>query len=574
MICGGAGLDVYKKLFGGVVCSGYAIAEVIDHNPDLVCSGQAEFGLVEVPAIGGGIICSGSVIISFSYFGHGGAVVSGSLLSSFQPGISGGVVCGGTAVPQLKINLKKTFSWNIGNGIAQWYRIEGDCKPRTCPPLNDPEPISPCPTTSIVNLMARSTNDLFRQLTDMNFAWPISTIKRFSTPALISETPPGLDTTCNNLVDITSKVSVPPQYANFFVEEDLSVTIGVKTNTDLNIVAFIADSSTPMSLSGSASYATRKIADMSLTGTTSITAPGFTFTTSGGLTLSGNGAYSQSFYALTASGGMSLSGAVPNPTNSYHFTASGGMSFSGTSDFDEGGTLHLDTSISLTPTLDAENAAFAKLPANTIAAIQTPVIVACCPLPMPATISLVHNLDTVNGLSQFLARNGQSFPTNIPLIYSPVTNSWQGNLHYVGLGFNIPEKVSWSLTFEFSCVTTAGIVDVGSGAWKASIFASYKNLQTSAKASSRILLYFSNDQVCENVINFTTTVNVSTLQVSPTPILAAIVDDDAQLFNNATWKKHPILKLNFSPAPGQIPTPTVTYPEVFIPVGQPHSAPP
>jgi hypothetical protein len=101
------------------------------------------------------------------------------------------------------------FSWNIGTQQQFWFRVVGQCKNDSCPPLGG----DGCPKLLLMTIQAANINEVCTKIQSQFGVWPIQSIQVFSIPATASAVPS--NTTCNTLTDV--------QFCNVPVCADLCV---------------------------------------------------------------------------------------------------------------------------------------------------------------------------------------------------------------------------------------------------------------------------------------------------------------------------------------------------------------
>lgn len=126
-----------------------------------------------------------------------------------------------------------TFLWNVGKIRQYWYRVVGRGKDEQCDPIQTNDP---CCLKFIMNVQARSIEDLCRKLQERRWRWPISSVERFSRPAendaVAEDEANGINHDCNRLepVDICKN----PVCADFCVQYDLIERWGAGTTVQVN----------------------------------------------------------------------------------------------------------------------------------------------------------------------------------------------------------------------------------------------------------------------------------------------------------------------------------------------------
>lgn len=104
---------------------------------------------------------------------------------------------------------------------------------------------------------------------------------------------------------------------------------------------------------------------------------------------------------------------------------------------------------------------FAPAPADALARVVTFVEQEdCCDVPIPASLTLTHNIVGIMGLERFLLRNGLSLPGSedgptLFLQYRSRFNTWQANAHLAGKSVLDGSDERWDLSFDLSCGTNS-----------------------------------------------------------------------------------------------------------------------
>ena len=208
---------------GGILAGGSAI--VTNSAVNLSASGGV--------SIGGSSQFNFNVIVGTS----GGVSIGGSSSShpTFRNVSQGGIVIGGNqaSVGNLSFTLGYEFSWrtnqsatasyefawSTGEQRSYFYRVVGKGKTDVCNPLQADE----CCKKFVINIQARSIEDVCAKLRARIGVWPIEKIQRFTRPAQTSaiaeDAANGITYECNEAVDVDyCKI---PLCADFCVLYDL-----------------------------------------------------------------------------------------------------------------------------------------------------------------------------------------------------------------------------------------------------------------------------------------------------------------------------------------------------------------
>jgi hypothetical protein len=122
--------------------------------------------------------------------------------------------------------IDRTFLWNTGNLQSYWYRIVGKGKADKCPPVqvNDQ-----CCMRYVVNIHARTLEELCGKLQKRRWKWPIESVQKFSRPAQnsVAAVTEGLNEDCNTTT--TVEICQIPKCADFCVDFDLTETWGANS---------------------------------------------------------------------------------------------------------------------------------------------------------------------------------------------------------------------------------------------------------------------------------------------------------------------------------------------------------
>ena len=212
------------------------------------------------------------------------------------------------------------------------------------------------------------------------------------------------------------------------------------------------------------------------------------------------------------------------------------------------GTFTIDSGV-FVEVLDIE-AKFSETAGRTMVGTSTPVIVGCnCPS-ISSVLTLSHNLNNKNRLSEFLDRNKYSLPSKLKLNYNAINDIWQQNYHYVGDSFVNNQIERWNVLFDLQCSNSIGNFDYGIYLWKLGINLISSNISTNNKLETRLLVGLPNLQTCINSrLNIVLTINIKNMTITTTSGLDAevlILYDNLGIFKSNYWKQNPFLKINIA----------------------------
>jgi len=458
--------------------------------------------------------------------------------------------------------VSTTFTWdlNSGKGDYHWYRILSVRMPHDGPPLNDPD-LSPNYQSPIHNLiLARNLTEVRDKLIAAGWVYPIASVHRIDPKAV-----PSQYTDVRTLVNVTAAFLSIATDA-FALQYDLiSETDATVILEEDPIEVHIYQGSGLLLVNGSSAVEV-----------TNNPATFFFYQPRDGIVFGGSSPVAAPFHIHRASGGVvfgSHSSMSPPPRGGspLHLTFGGHYAFAtivGTEEL-ESKTLSdvSTTAMGLYAPLEGE-----ALP--DIINDDEPTF--CCPdSQTPLLLRMKHNLDETDRIPDFIRENDLEMPEIIHLQYNAITDVWQGNLMLPGQGVNAHER--WQLTFEFGCVVLSEVSD-GSTAWKFSMSAFYKNSLTGEDHRTRLLLYYSNDQVCPGgaSVDFEFHFDPRASQSTPAAIQIPVFLDGARIFKNKFWTTDaslPTLDIHVFAILDQS-TIYWKYPEVRTPISDPRAAPP
>lgn len=554
---------------GGVLIGGDVTINGIQNisgTGGVLASGESSVSAILGETVSGGVLAGGDVLPSVLAVMpvSGGVLAGGDAVSSITFLPSGGTLVNTTAPSQYILNFERQFTWNIGEGIWEWYRVEGECQQKLCPPLAD-DGFCEWGSSNIVNVMARSVEEVLRKLVDRGWNWPIKSIKKFTRTVFAGDNPEGSDETCNELLPIAFEdVVLPEDLRLLFVQEDTLVTTSISGEATSDLYNYTGSGN--IALSGSATISSSFV-DIRFGGTSPIESSNWNMGSSGGIVFGGVSPFESSEHNFVGSGGVEFSGSAAANSTISSSTGGGNMLFGGVADVEMADTENiLVPAVVSASVLEIE--LFTQEDAGTITNEVSLVTVSCCPTPIPRVLQLNQdNLSKANGLSQFLLRNNFVLPNNIKIIYNKKTKVWQGNIYYRGFAYNLPQEQTWNLTFEFGCVTQVGPTDLGNGVWKFGMYIKNKNLTTNQDFDTRFITFFPASTLGDSPIDFRFTLNTKTKIVNPSTIINTMLNDDIRAFQSKYWIANPNLRFSIQDTTNNDQNDTINYPEINLPIG-------
>lgn len=239
-----------------------------------------------------------------------------------------------------------------------------------------------------------------------------------------------------------------------------------------------------------------------------------------------------------AFGGVALGGAAG--VISSAFGASGGFSLRGraTAVTNDLGTLW--TEIAWADKVPVLGVVYPYVPAPSVSTVVTAVQTPCCPLGLPRTIALDHQLGAAGGLGRFLARNRLTMPSRVGLIYSGSFGGWYESLHYSGYSAAFPTFESWDVVFSLQCLGDPAAAE--NAYLEFGVLVKYRQ-PGGAERVTRIRLQYDTSQVCprgRSLLSFPITLDTGTRAATPAPAGDFVLVDEAGLF-----KVRPAPRLRF-----------------------------
>lgn len=497
----------------------------------------------------------------YIYIATGGMVLSGPATATIDivvPTPSGGIILSDATTYLKPINKDFIFRWGFNQDRLHYYRVESNCRPRNLTPADTS---STCGSFSKITtlVLARSLQEVCQKLTASDWVFPVYSVHRIDPPALYSER---LDTDSDDrvLVDVTDDFNEVSVCSDFFVDVVDNISIAA---FEMTINDDLAE-----------------------------------FTSTGGITLTDNSNVlvtfneSDSFIDQTK-GQIVLSGEVDPVSSAWEYRTIGGMQLSasnnilfhpivqdiaklnlgGDSESIIDGTETFDMNSNITMTIDNNVNFNVDTTARQLTGSRNRSVTAyCCPNSLSyVQMYIYHNLHLTQNLFQFLNRNNLTLPNPIPISYKESTNNWQNVLSFTGVpNNNTSTSGSWKLFFDCGCVSTASngsTSNLNGSFWQFSFNAIYKDHTTNKSATTRLLLFFDNDSICQTntsskvQFNF----NVQTQQSYPLSVLTPVFNDGAGLFKSAYWSKGELMHILVKDGSQTIISST-TYPELVLPI--------
>lgn len=473
-------------------------------------------------------------------------------------------------VPQ-PIEVATEIRWTFNKGPLNYFRVESDCIPRTCPPIGDDN--TTCLQGSRISaiITARTLSEVCAKLSAQDFVFPVNNIVRYDPPFLESERTEDDDTSCRVLVDVTDDFNEVAGCFPFSLDGDIDLggveelSMGVEVDFFISVhgstggLVLSGDSDIDATYQPSSLFEYCSTADVVFGGESGATSPNYVYSSTVPITIT-----------------------VAENNNPPQFVSSSAASLV------IGG--HNDAVIvgTITGATDATEAVMEADITAVSAVIAAPVLVSsggitvatlCCPNSnTPTLMAMQHPLGDTATLAQFARRNGLTIPNPLSLTYSVQTSSWQGNLVLTGTGINTTNQQTWHVLFEFGCVPNSfGPTDLATAptVWRFNLNATVKDNVTGEVFRTRLLLFFDQDVVCVTSfpVAFQFSFNVQTLATTPSVTSAPVFEDGAGLFKSPFWFTSPEVLMKFTTA--QLPpVPFTIYPELRTPIREVRGAAP
>ena len=217
-----------------------------------------------------------------------------------------------------KIIIERDFNWSIGSLRLTWYRVQGTCEftnsDTACDVLPFRNDDANCTgalgrNQYITNILASNLSDLCDRLIEMNWSWPIASIKSFSRPAENRFIEVG--DTCNILQE--EDFSEISECFAFALLDDPLVKMGVET--------FIVDTIFSPSTGGT----------ILLSGSATAGVVPESHVATGGFTIGGAADCASSNWSYVSSGGLELGGVSDIVSSDWDYASTGGLVIAGES---------------------------------------------------------------------------------------------------------------------------------------------------------------------------------------------------------------------------------------------------
>ena len=354
-----------------------------------------------------------------------------------------------------------TFNWGVAQGVDHWYRVQSQCLPRVCPPVNDPDAAA-CTQGSMTTLtvMASSLEEVATKLINSNWVVPVAQVIRYDPPAKYADWTAAdhKNASCRTMVDVTSQFNEVASSLMMFLNADIDIDVDNPTVLDM----LVEDWYIP---AGSTS--------LRAAFTSSITPQFGPYQPIGGLSLRGG-----------ANWGVTIPGNPPV----FYYHATGGLRFgyfpmisvpktgtplllrfSGASSYVSATWYHNSlipineiciTGVNTT-LVDAGVVASASAvsdESNPNAA--NPVVIdssatvdtyCCATSATPVSLYLNQNLSQSQTFINFINRNNLTWSNNYLLNYRAFSQSWQTSIFFKGFGTQQETLQNWQLNFDFGC---------------------------------------------------------------------------------------------------------------------------
>jgi len=397
--------------------------------------------------------------------------------------------------------------WNVGLGVAKWYRVEGCCifptqqgsgefisgpsYPGGCDVSNFQSSDTKCIGATgkqrfIQNILATDVADVCRQLNGYNMRWQVCSIQVYSNPAGPS------NDSCNTLTEVP--FSGYPECMEISLFSNIVVKI---------------------------SYSDRVYVAFQCSG-------------SGGLSV----------------GGSSLVNSSSSGSSSFSYVGSGGLSVGGSAFIESSweDLLEVEATASFEITF-IEAVQSVKQATTTLVGVASTISTFCgsCTA-MPSIMYCYVNLDKSYMLSRFCLKNSVKLPKYFPLYYSSLLKSWTSNYQVSGYGDSGREN--WSFTFSWSCLSQRSGEET-SPYWRYSMF--LNRALSGRDFDTRVNVTFPPQELCRIINNLsvdlsfslntiTGYVDNSTVDVTDLVVLS----DKVGVFKDANWAADPWLEVRVS----------------------------
>ena len=404
------------------------------------------------------------------------------------------------------ISINTSITWDIGQGVERWYRVQGCCifptaqgsgngisgpfYPGGCDITNFESTDSKCIGAGgkqlfIQNILATSVSDVCRQLNEYNMKWQVCSMQVYSNPA-----GPALDE-CNRLIDVP------------FSSYPECLEISLHTDALVKVSFF--------------SYATIC----------------FKYQGSGGIEADGQ---------VTPTGATSLS--------SYSYLGHGVLYTGGSGEISSSWKELLEVDVNFDFYVDyAEASLSIRSDRFGLSGVSGPISTVCgnC-TSIPSILYSYNDIDRSYVLSRFISKNGIEFPSYFPMYYNSLLKSWVANYQVSGYG-DLGEE-NWNFVFTWSCLNQRAD-EYSSPYWKYSIFVNRSG--QSLDHDTRISITFPPQELCRLIdnlsVDFSFSLNVSTLYIDNAFVDVTdyvVLSDRIGLFKDASWSSDPWLDMRIS----------------------------
>ena len=183
---------------------------------------------------------------------------------------------------------------------------------------------------------------------------------------------------------------------------------------------------------------------------------------------------------------------------------------------------------------------------------DTSTILTNCGCSVPSTIYLTHGLEIGAKIKDFLARNGNTLPSTLPLYYSKVQQKWLTSVGFEGMSVDGIHQERWSVILEMECSHEVdGTTDEGNPSyWRAAATVRQQNLANNTSLNTRLQVGFLREGPCvRGELNIRTYVDTKTLKAT-TDSVGLVTDvkleDKIGLFKSDYWLRHPKLRFDIN----------------------------
>ncbi len=308
---------------GGGTVSGLAIRtdpvnhypNLPDYNPLITVAGASGLRVGRILSGTGGLSIAGESLskVDFAYQTTGQLTLAGSAGTRHNLVID-------LNVPwrvRGRITLEKQLIWDTGRLNEYFYRVTGKQRENVCPPIG-----AECCSFFVVNVHARTIEDLCQKLKEQNFIWPVERVERFSRPAeslvIAEDLANGITYDCNELIEV--EICSIPLCEEFCIDADAVVSMGLtcqalfvnaEFTTETNLDLDEGESSLTISGTALASFTTNLYGQNYESGNG--------IAEDAVITFGGSAIVVVSAYSYVAEGGLSLSGTPDIVSSNWEF---------------------------------------------------------------------------------------------------------------------------------------------------------------------------------------------------------------------------------------------------------------